>query len=144
MTMRKIAIDGHTLWLGEHPQLGLVIYDRSIATEGIGETWVRLYKAQEAATGVFIRGVIRGELSSPSAKRMIDEKASISRYIAAKMKTEETRRDKRNAHCYSCTDEINTLDFAICLTCGWIKCHCGACGCGYVRKSWREGVPQYD
>lgn len=44
-----------------------------------------------------------------------------------------TPRFRRVTHCYACKDHLdNSVDIE-CVTCGWILCTCGACGCGYAR-----------
>ena len=44
------------------------------------------------------------------------------------------RRTRRTAHCYNCTTQIDNAVEAECVTCGWIICWCGACGCGYYGR----------
>jgi hypothetical protein len=39
---------------------------------------------------------------------------------------------RRITHCYTCKMPLdNSIDIE-CVSCGWILCVCGACGCGYV------------
>jgi hypothetical protein len=37
----------------------------------------------------------------------------------------------RTTHCWACKQSISTTTDHQCLTCAWILCNCGACGCGY-------------
>jgi hypothetical protein len=38
---------------------------------------------------------------------------------------------RRVTHCYSCRERLdNSVDIE-CVSCNWILCKCGACGCGY-------------
>ena len=41
----------------------------------------------------------------------------------------------RTAHCYNCYSALDNSVDEECLTCGWIICTCGACGCGYTSKA---------
>jgi hypothetical protein len=38
---------------------------------------------------------------------------------------------RRVTHCYSCERRLDNAVDVECSACGWIVCHCGACGCGY-------------
>lgn len=41
-------------------------------------------------------------------------------------------RKRRITHCYSCKQRLdNSIDIE-CVSCNWILCKCGACGCGYT------------
>ena len=37
----------------------------------------------------------------------------------------------RKTHCWKCKMPIDNAKFDECITCGWIICDCGACGCGF-------------
>lgn len=41
---------------------------------------------------------------------------------------------KRAAQCYSCTSGVSTMSNLECVSCGWLICSCGACGCGYTGQ----------
>lgn len=44
-----------------------------------------------------------------------------------------TLRDRRRVtHCYSCKSRLDNSTNVECMSCGWILCPCGACGCGYM------------
>jgi hypothetical protein len=38
---------------------------------------------------------------------------------------------RRITHCYNCKSHLDNAVDVECSACGWIVCHCGACGCGY-------------
>lgn len=41
---------------------------------------------------------------------------------------------RRVTHCYACKEPLdNSVDIE-CVTCGWILCKCGACGCGFQKS----------
>ena len=44
-----------------------------------------------------------------------------------------TQRYRRVTHCYACRQHLDNSVDVECVTCGWILCTCGACGCGYSR-----------
>ncbi len=39
---------------------------------------------------------------------------------------------RRVTHCYTCHAHLDNSSDVECVSCGWILCHCGACGCGYL------------
>ena len=41
----------------------------------------------------------------------------------------------RAAHCWACHHPIDNQSMYECVSCGWIICFCGACGCGYENSS---------
>jgi hypothetical protein len=38
---------------------------------------------------------------------------------------------RRLTHCYRCKNHLDNAVDVECSGCGWIVCHCGACGCAY-------------
>ena len=52
-------------------------------------------------------------------------------YLGVRPATKKPLR-RRITHCYACKVPLdNSLDIE-CISCNWILCTCGACGCGYV------------
>jgi len=45
-------------------------------------------------------------------------------------------RTHRLTHCYACKDSLDNEIQSECAACKWIICECGACGCGYERRSY--------
>jgi len=43
-------------------------------------------------------------------------------------------RAHRTTHCYDCKKPLDNKLFYECISCKWIICACGACGCGYSKK----------
>ena len=39
---------------------------------------------------------------------------------------------RRVTHCYACKARLDNSTDVECVSCGWILCPCGACGCGYM------------
>lgn len=42
------------------------------------------------------------------------------------------RERRRVTHCYACKARLDNSTDVECVSCGWILCPCGACGCGYM------------
>ena len=42
-------------------------------------------------------------------------------------------RQNRATHCYSCKCHLDSESNLECITCHWLVCACGACGCGFSR-----------
>lgn len=40
----------------------------------------------------------------------------------------------RATHCYSCKKALDGAVEVVCVSCSWMLCECGACGCGFVRS----------
>lgn len=38
----------------------------------------------------------------------------------------------RSTHCYACKSPLTSLSDLECVSCGWILCECGACGCDFT------------
>ena len=53
-------------------------------------------------------------------------------YLGVRPATHSPSR-RRITHCYSCNVHLDNSVDSECISCGWILCSCGACGCGYSR-----------
>ena len=47
----------------------------------------------------------------------------------------QPKRAKRKTYCYSCKKPLNSDLDQECMTCKWMLCHCGACGCGFTQSA---------
>lgn len=45
---------------------------------------------------------------------------------------------RRETNCWSCKSPITSENLPECVTCGWILCSCGACGCGRSDQLWQD------
>ena len=43
-------------------------------------------------------------------------------------------RRHRHSHCWHCKKHLDTGVDVQCIACGWMLCHCGACGCTYADR----------
>lgn len=90
---------------------------------------LKLLKAQERKK--------RKDDAKEAELRMLDRHkanlANIGRdYLGVRPSSES--RVHRVSHCYSCKKDLdNTVDVE-CVSCGWILCRCGACGCGWSGR----------
>lgn len=44
-----------------------------------------------------------------------------------------TGKSCRVTYCWNCKEHLDSSDEFECCACGWILCHCGACGCSYSK-----------
>ena len=47
-----------------------------------------------------------------------------------------SNKTRRETNCWSCKSPITSENLPECITCGWILCSCGACGCGRPFQIW--------
>jgi hypothetical protein len=53
----------------------------------------------------------------------------------SEVKFVEQQKSPRITNCYNCSNKNLRSDVnLICISCGWLICSCGACGCGYSYK----------
>lgn len=43
----------------------------------------------------------------------------------------------RSTHCWFCRADIDNATNLECVSCNWILCDCGACGCGYTINEYK-------
>lgn len=90
---------------------------------------LKLLKAQERKR--------RKDDAKASELLMLDRhKANLAKigrdYLGVRPSSES--RAHRVSHCYSCKKTVdNTVDVE-CVSCSWILCRCGACGCGWSGR----------
>lgn len=124
--VRKVDHESLQLWVGRHRRIGLVIFD--VTTQArLPEAEVRLFKVSERSTGTFLKSVVKGGLIALDEATWLQAQSGIADYV--KMMT-----NRRATHCFDCKSDLNSVDFSLCPTCRWIKCHCGGCGCNYTGR----------
>ena len=126
--MRKLLYNDKDYWIGHHRQLGLLIYDpEAQGVGGVGVDRVRLFKVDQQEARTFIKDIIRTmEQWSSDEEHLPSMQRAVTEYAEARARLRET-------HCYRCRRDLNSADFSICKRCSnWIRCPCGACGCGYT------------
>jgi hypothetical protein len=112
---------GVRYWVGVHQSLGLVVFDPE-AQGSAASGRVRLFIYPESRMATFASDIARPRVSS-----------SVSGYnfagaLDAYMRLRE---HARQASCFRCGESLNSVDYAVCPDCCWIRCICGACGCTY-------------
>lgn len=115
------------IWVGYHPKVGPVIFNPR-SQRGLEQDRVRLYKLDEKCSGTFIKEIVRSNLVVPDGALWFRIEPAVAGYVAA------FARRRRITHCFNCKRHLDSVDFSLCESCGWIRCSCGACGCSYNGK----------
>lgn len=72
---------------------------------------------------------------SPEELLISKHRAHVSRVGVPYLGTRRsTGKSIRKTHCWKCTIPIDNITFFECVSCGWIICDCGACGCGFPTR----------
>ena len=121
--MKKYFINGKPYWGGKNLKLGFLIYDPS-AQLGLAEDQVRLFIVKEMRSVPFFKKISRTKFVQCNEEELSSLKKAVYAYA-------NLRLNQRVTHCYRCKKDLNSVDFSICNRCAWIRCSCGACGCGY-------------
>lgn len=131
--MRKLLYNDKNYWIGYHRKLGLLIYDPEVQG-GLSKDRVRLFKVKQQEIRAFIKNIIRSteQWSSDEEEHLPSMQQAVTNYAQVRARLRETQ-------CYKCKEDLNSSDFSICEQCKWIRCPCGACGCGY-RGSAVDGA----
>lgn len=122
--MRQYTIGEKTYWMGNHKEQGIVLYDPATQVDVAGSQ-LRLFAANTKRMGLYSMDV-RDILEDPHRLKELETEV-----IKAIRFYHDLRARARSTHCYSCKKPLNSVDFSVCGRCGWIKCVCDACGCGY-------------
>ena len=121
--MRQQTTDEKTYWTGNHKLQGVVLYDPGTQA-GVPGSQVRLFVAKARRMELFSLDV--GDiLKDPQTEGQETQVIQAVRFY------HDLRARARSTHCYRCKKALTSVDFSVCSRCGWIKCVCDACGCGY-------------
>jgi hypothetical protein len=124
--MKKVQHAQRPLWVGVHPTLGALLYDEQ-CQQNLPSAEVRLFKLQERETATFVKDVVRRAIAVPAPQEWNQLEPQVDRYLLMVLK-------QRSTHCYRCERGLDSVNFGQCPECQWLRCECGACGCGYVRR----------
>ncbi len=131
---RGIRHGGVRYWIGHHRQMGLLIFDPHAQRE-VDAGRVRLFSVTDHESRLFVLEMARTRSLWSSPGDHIEEmRKAVTEYGRARERQRET-------HCYWCRRDINSVDFALCKRCGWIRCACGYCGCRYRGRRTADGDP---
>ena len=120
--MKRFARNGSEVWVGVLPRLGVVVYDPR-SQEGVPANRVRLYVRDQARMATFAKDIVRARLAESADEEAEGQFAEpVEFYLSLR---------RRYTHCFSCKRSLNSIDFAVCDRCHWIRCACGACGCNF-------------
>lgn len=141
------------IWIGRHQKFGLVAIPEAEIEfmKMAGSKFLSAYLVDERRIASLNAEVVKRKLESVDIGDFdadaISEKLE-KRFGAAFFDSDgdggaissagrEDRRRKviekggRATHCWNCKENINTDGGLLCSQCKWIKCECGACGCGW-------------
>ena len=122
--MKRISESKRKIWIGSHADIGLFIYDEETQS-GLNDKKIRIFKLEQWAASTFLKQTFKSGISDFSISIDAVVLEQINEY-------EKMWENTRVTHCYACKRHLSSMDFSICKKCGWIKCKCDACGCGYT------------
>ena len=124
--MKKLSLRDREVWIGKHTTLGFVLFDKE-NQQKVQKDRVRIYSFEKQKTNVFMKTLLRENLSKITEDEKNVLKGKISHY-------EKIFVNRRVTHCFVCKSDLNSIDFSICKNCKWIRCQCSACGCSYNKS----------
>lgn len=124
--MKRLEHAQRPVWVGVHPTLGALLYDEQ-CQQGLANLEVRLFKLHERQTATFLKDVVRRSIATPGAHEWDGLQSQVDRYLLMVMR-------QRSTHCYRCKRALDSVNFDECPECQWLRCQCGACGCGYRQR----------
>jgi len=128
--MRNIGTNKRKIWFGVHQELGGILYDENMQL-GIKKDRVRIFLLNDYKTSNFIKTILREKLNKIDNELIKKYEKSINVYLKIINKVA----NKRETHCYNCKENINSIDFELCIECNWILCDCGSCGCAWQESN---------
>lgn len=128
--MKRLEHAQRPVWVGVHPTLGALLYDEQ-CQRGLPSSEVRLFKLQERQTSTFLKDLVRRSIAAPAQQEWERLEPQVDRYLLMVLK-------QRSTHCYRCKRGLDSVNFDQCAECQWLRCECGACGCGYVKRGDEE------
>ena len=114
------------VWIGHHEKLGYFLYDENSQSKVLDDR-VRTYIFDEARAAVFKKELVRNKLLKITDSDIEELDNQIKEYETAFLRG-------RRTHCYRCKKNLDEVNFAHCKKCKWMRCECGACGCGYKKR----------
>lgn len=144
--------DASKLWAGKFDDGEVVVFDPHRQRRDEPGTVV-LWSDSDRKYSGYDRQIARATLHTVSDRQLVSEVlARYAHFVRAEIEAHHSRRlfeldlpnhgvrssqrrHPRFAKCHYCKCELDsTLDLE-CVACGWILCDCGACGCGYDKRS---------
>ena len=129
-TLKKYPIGDREVWVSKHQKLGYLIYDEKIQVD-VSSDCIRVYLLDEDRAATFFKNLVRNKLLKIREDEEATLRSKIERYEAKVI-------SKRKTRCYKCKKSLDSVNFSICKKCGWIRCQCGKCGCGYEKHETRK------
>ena len=126
--MKKITYGDKELWFGEHKNLGFFIYDKNNQKK-LKYTNIRIFLIKRQKTSIFQKDILKKNILKQNYKSTKSLIKIVNDYVKIF--------SRRVTHCYRCQNNIDNINFEICLYCRWIKCKCNACGCKYKGDEYQ-------
>ena len=121
--MKKFEISGLEVWVGNHPKLGMLIFDGA-RQSGLPENQVRLFKVEKNESSTFLKEMVKLQIQELSDNEHEQAETAAKAYSNLIL-------NRRVTHCFACKSSLDSVDFSLCPKCRWIRCSCGACGCKF-------------
>ena len=155
MPSRRVLTNGWTYWLARHPKYGVILYDRENQAD-VTEGCLRVFELRGKSTVELPQNALKiettADVSDPELVQLLNSYNTfkISRGASVRAPVEEmhsrflrerglenkgvrqaaAQKHHRVTVCWSCHRSLDNTINVECVTCGWIICQCGACGCG--------------
>ena len=127
--MKNIGRKRNNIWFGVIKDIGGFIYDEQ-SQRGAEKDEVKIFVLSEKKTSTFIKEILKKNLLKPNENIELKYQDLITDYLKTNdIKTKEI--SVRKTNCFDCKEDLNSVDDQLCEVCNWIKCSCGACGCGW-------------
>jgi hypothetical protein len=120
--LKKTVFKNREIWLGCHSKLGFFIYDMNQQLN-VDINCIRIFLLDEKRTCVVKKEIFRKKiLKHDIPNNLLNNK--VKEYTKIFL-------ERRITHCYKCKQNLDSINFSVCIKCKWIKCQCNACGCKY-------------
>ena len=127
--MKNIGKERKNIWFGIIKNIGGFIYDEKFQ-EGVEKSKVKIYLLDHKQPSTYLKEILKKKLIKLNEKLEFEYLNLINNYLEINDK-KTSKIQVRKADCFECKEELNSVDDEICKECNWIKCDCGACGCGW-------------
>lgn len=162
MPSRRVFTNNWTFWLAKHPLYGLILFDKA-DQDGISTGEVRIFELESKTRCILPQELLKAETTADVSDREFvkivnaynDLKELLGKPLIAPAESVENLHKKylenrglsnngirpatrnhlhRVTHCWLCKTPLDNFIDMECVTCVWIICGCGACGCGRGNK----------
>ncbi len=127
--MKNIGKKRNNIWFGVIKNIGGFIYDEQFQ-RGADKSEVKIFVLSEKKTSTYLKEILKKNLLKPNENIELKYVNLINDYLKTNdIKTKEI--SVREANCFKCKEDLNSVNDVLCKVCNWIRCSCGACGCAW-------------